>query len=65
MKHYQITEELFFMLARYQLLGQEEEREEIETLLQRKVDAMINPACIPNIRQQLTWQSRKRQGRNT
>lgn len=42
MKHYQITEELFFMLARYHLLGQEDEREEIETLLQSKVDAMIN-----------------------
>lgn len=42
MKHYQITEELFFMLARYHLLGQEDEREEIETLLQNKVDAMIN-----------------------
>ncbi|MEG3058418.1 complexin-2 [Anaerorhabdus sp.] len=42
MKHYQITEELFFMLARYHLLGQEDEREEIEMLLQSKVDAMIN-----------------------
>lgn len=30
------------MLARYHLLGQEDEREEIETLLQSKVDAMIN-----------------------
>lgn len=30
------------MLARYHLLGQEDEREEIETLLQSKVDTMIN-----------------------
>lgn len=30
------------MLARFHLLGQEEEREEIETELQKKVDAMIN-----------------------
>lgn len=42
MKHYQITEKLFFMLARFHLLGQEEEREEIETELQKEVDAMIN-----------------------
>lgn len=42
MKHYQITEELFFMVAGYHLLRQEDEREEIETLLQSKIDAMIN-----------------------
>lgn len=63
MKQYQITEELFFMLARYHLLGQEDEREEIEMLLQSKVDAMINRSLYSQYK--TARQNRKRQGRNT
>lgn len=42
MKHVQITEELFFMLARYHLLGEDDDSEEIEAELQKKLDAMTN-----------------------
>lgn len=42
MKHVQITEELFFMLARYHLLGEDDSTEEIEAELQKKLDAMIS-----------------------
>jgi len=42
MKRVQITEELFFMLARYHLLGDGEYSEEIEVALEKKLDAIIN-----------------------
>lgn len=42
MKHVQITEELFFMLARYHLLGEDDDGEEIAVELQRKLDSMTN-----------------------
>lgn len=42
MKHVQITEELFFMLARYHLLGEVDYEEDITEELQRKLDSMTN-----------------------
>lgn len=42
MKHVQIAEELFFMLARYHLLGEDDDSEEIKVELQKKLDAMTN-----------------------
>lgn len=42
MKQVQIADELFFMLARYHLLGDGEYSEEIEVALEKKLDAIIN-----------------------
>ena len=42
MKQVQITQELFFLLVRYHLLGDTEYNEEIEEGLEKKLDAIIN-----------------------
>lgn len=42
MKHVQITEELFFMLARFHLLDDAEYSEEIREELEKKLDAMTD-----------------------
>ena len=42
MKNVQISEELFFMLLRFHLLEDDLWQEEIETELQKKLDAMVN-----------------------
>lgn len=42
MKQVQITNELFFMLARFHLLGDTEYSEEIATELEKKLDSIIN-----------------------
>ena len=42
MKNVQISEDLFFMLLRFHLLEDDLWQEEIETELQKKLDAMVN-----------------------
>lgn len=42
MKNVQISEELFYMLIRFHLLEDNLWQEEIETELQKKLDAMVN-----------------------
>lgn len=41
MKNVQISQELFFMLMRYHLLGQEDLSEEIRKELEEKLDALV------------------------
>ena len=41
MKNVQISQELFFLLVRYFLIGQEETEPEIVKALEKKLDAML------------------------
>lgn len=42
MKNVQISEELFYMLLRFHLLEDDFWQDEIETALQKKLDAIVN-----------------------
>ena len=41
MKNVQISQELFFLLVRYFLIGQEETEPEITKALEKKMDALV------------------------
>lgn len=53
------------MLARFHLLGQEDEREEIETELQKKVDAMINRSLYTQYKMSDDPQEQEKPDRST
>ena len=65
MKNVQISQELFFLLVRYFLIGQEETEPEIVKALEKKMDALVmRELCIRSIKLHRQRKKRKRHAGN-
>ena len=55
MKNVQISQELFFLLVRYFLIGKEETEPEIVKALEKKMDALVMRELYTKVMDRTVW----------